>query len=227
MARWTWIVSAAAAAMAMGIWWSAGESPAAGAAAAPAAQPAKAGANLVQNPSFEDRSGPAQDDEPWGIGSLDGVARGPFSHWGYSGFWDNGDYHIKVGAGHTGKNCVRLVCHAKGRGGIATEAIEVRPGTRLQFKGWFKAIGAQRGSCVVNFEGDPGDGWAQIALPAKADYDWTEITGEVTVPAPRKPAVAGAAPAAQSEKVAIHVFVYIQAYGELWIDDISLCPLVE
>jgi hypothetical protein len=56
-----------------------------------------AGANLILNSSFEDRSGPAKDGEPWGKGYLDGVARSPFAHWGYSGFWDGGDYDIKLG----------------------------------------------------------------------------------------------------------------------------------
>ena len=56
-----------------------------------------AGANFILNSSFEDRSGPAKDGEPWGKGYLDGVARSPFAHWGYSGFWDGGDYDIKLG----------------------------------------------------------------------------------------------------------------------------------
>jgi len=60
-----------------------------------------AGTNLIQNSSFEERSGDPKDGEPWGKGFLDGVARSPFAHWGYSGFWDGGDYDIKLGKGHT------------------------------------------------------------------------------------------------------------------------------
>lgn len=56
-----------------------------------------AGANFILNSSFEDRSGQAKDGEQWGKGYLDGVARSPFAHWGYSGFWDGGDYDIKLG----------------------------------------------------------------------------------------------------------------------------------
>ncbi len=188
--------------------------------AAPTTKPATssaqvaAGANLLLNPSFEDRSGPPKDDEPWGKGYLDGVARSPFAHWGYSGFWDGGDYDIKLGAGHTGKLCVRLVCREKGRGGIASEAVKAAAGSKLQFKGWFKAIGGYSGTCRVNFEGDPGDGFASIGLPIKPDYDWTEVTGTITVPV-LKNKKAG-------DMVDVLVFVYIQTYGELWIDDLSL-----
>jgi len=174
-----------------------------------------AGTNLIQNSSFEERSGDPKDGEPWGKGFLDGVARSPFAHWGYSGFWDGGDYDIKLGQGRTGKLCARLVCREKGRGGISTDAIRVPAGTRLQFRGWFKAIGASRGTCRVNFEGEPGDGWASIPLPSKSGYDWTEVTGTVTVPTPKK---------MSGDKVEIYVFVYIQTYGELWVDDVSLAP---
>ena len=38
----------------------------------------------------------------------------------------------------------------------------------------------------MNFEGDPGDGWARIYLPRKSDYDWTKVTGTVTVKKPRR-----------------------------------------
>ena len=187
---------------------------------APATRPSGAG-NLVANGSFETRSGPRRfyPDEPWGYGHLDGVARSPFACWGYSGFWDGGDYDIKLGEGHTGKRCARLVCRKRGRGGICTRAIRVAPGTRLRFRGFFKARGA-RGPCWVNFEGDPGDGWAKIALPDNSDYDWTEVAGEVTVKPPRakhKPGPDG--------KIRIHVFLYTSAFGELWIDDITLTPV--
>ena len=87
------------------------------------------------------------------------------------------------------------------------------------FRGFFKTIGA-KGPCYVNFEGDPGDGWARIALPDKSDYDWTEVTGEVTVKPPRgkrKPGPDG--------KIRIYVFIYTRAYGELWIDDVTLTPV--
>ena len=100
--------------------------------------------NLLSNSSFEQRSGAEQPDEPWGRGALDGVARSPFAHWGYSGFWDGGNYDIKLGPGRTGRLCARLVCREKGRGGISTEALRVAPGTKLQFKGWFKTMGARR-----------------------------------------------------------------------------------
>jgi hypothetical protein len=176
-----------------------------------------AGANLIRNSSFEDRSGPAQDEEPWGKGYLDGVARSPFAHWGYSGFWDGGDYDIKLGAGHTGKLCARLVCREKGRGGIASESVRVAAGTKFQFRGWFKALGASSGTCRVNFEGEPGDGFASISLPAKADYDWTEVADTITVPVPK-----GKQP---GDLIEILVFIYIQTYGELWIDDVRLTPV--
>ncbi len=189
-----------------------GSSPA---AEPPAAVPA---GNLLKNPSFEERSGPEKEGEPWGQGYLDGVARSPFAHWGYSGFWDNGDYDIKLGPGRTGKLCARLVCREKGRGGIASEVISVPPGTKLQFRGWFKAIGARGGPCWVNFEGDPGDGWASISLPTKSDYDWTEVVGTVTVPRPKNLKKGG---------VEILVFLYLQTYGELWIDDVALTPVAE
>ena len=184
-------------------------------------QPVRAGRNLILNSSFEQRSGPRKfyPAEPWGYGHLDGVARSPFAHWGYSGFWEGGEYDIKLGPGHTGRLCARLVCRKRGRGGIGTEAIRVRPGTRLRFRGWFKAQGA-RGPCWVNFEGDPGDGWARIDLPDQADYDWTEVTGEVTVKPPR-----GRHKAAPDGTVRIHVFIYTRAYGELWIDDVTLTPV--
>jgi len=194
---------------------------AAGAGEAPATKPVAA--NLIRNGSFEVRSGPRKlyPAEPWGYGLLDGVSRSPFAHWGYSGFWDGGDYDIKLGEGRTGRLCARLVCRKRGRGGICTDAIRVRPGTKLRFSGHFKAKGA-RGPCWVNFEGDGGDGWARIDLPARQDYDWTEVAGEVTVSPPRpqrKPAADGT--------IAVHVFVYTRAYGELWIDDVSLTPIAE
>ena len=178
--------------------------------------------NLVRNTSFELRSGPRRPypAEPWGYGHLDTLARSPFACWGYSGFFDGGVYDIKLGKGHTGKQAVRLVCRKKGRAGICTEAIRVKPETRLRFRGFFKGIGA-KGECWVNFEGDPGDGWSAIQLPRKADYDWTEVTGVVTVKKPRgkknQPDENG--------NVAIHLFIYTKAYGELWIDDVTLTPI--
>jgi hypothetical protein len=173
--------------------------------------------NLLLNSSFEERSGPAKDGEPWGKGYLDGVARSPFAHWGYSGFWDGGDYDIKLGQGHTGKLCARLVCREKGRGGIASEHVRVAAGSKLQFQGFFKAIGASAGSCRINFEGDPGDGFASIALPVKPDYDWTEVSGTITVPVPKNKKTGDA--------VDVLVFIYTHTYGELWIDDLSLTPV--
>jgi hypothetical protein len=178
-----------------------------------AAPGAEAAINLLKNSSFEERSNPGREGEPWAKGHLSDVARSPFAHWGYNGFWDGGDYDIKLGRGRTGKLCARLVCREKGRGGICTEAIRVPVGTKLQFKGWFKAIGARGGKCQVNFEGDPGDGWASIDLPAKNDYDWTEVVGTVTVPKPKKTG---------GDQVDIHVFIYIRTYGELWMDDVTL-----
>jgi hypothetical protein len=172
--------------------------------------------NLVKNPSFEERSGAPKDDERWGWGFLDGVARSPFAHWGYSGFWDGGDYDIKLGKGHSGKACARLVCREKGRGGICTEAMFAAPGTKLALRGFFKATNTRGGPCWVNFEGEPGDGWARIDLPNKPDYDWTEVTGTVTVPTPKKMA---------GDKVEIYLFIYTQAYGELWMDDVTLTPV--
>ena len=180
--------------------------------------------NLIKNPSFEVRSGPRKPypAEPWGYGHLDTLARSPFAHWGYSGFFDGGVYDIKLGKGHTGKLAAGLVCRKRGRGGICTSEIRVKPETKLRFRGFFKAIGA-KGQCFVNFEGDPGDGWAAIALPRKADYDWTEVTGVVTVKEPRgkknQPDENG--------NIAIHVFIYTKAYGELWIDDVTLTPVEE
>lgn len=178
--------------------------------------------NLVGNPSFEVRSGPRKPypAEPWGYGHLDTLARSPWAHWGYSGFFA-GDYDIKLGQGHTGKLCARLVCRKRGRAGICTDEIRVKPGTKLRFRGFFKTIGA-KGPCYVNFEGDPGDGWARITLPDKSDYDWTEVTGEVTVKPPRgkrKPGPDG--------KIRIYLFIYTRAYGELWIDDVTLTPVPE
>ena len=199
------------------LWGLAALLSAAAQAAEPVPSPAAANipGNLLRNASFEALSGAVRDDEPWGRGYLDGVARSPFAHWGYSGFWDSGDYDIKYGPGHTGKRCVRLVCRAKGRGGIASEALHVSAGTQLEFRGWFKAVGA-KGGCQVNFEGAPGDGWANIRLPDAAEYDWTEVTGVVTVPKPKK--VAG-------DIVEIYLFIYTRAYGELWIDDLTLRPM--
>ena len=72
----------------------------------------------------------------------------------------------------------------------------------------------------MNFEGDPGDGWARIDLPEKDDYDWTEVTGEVTVKPPR-----GQHEVAKDGTVEIYIFVYTTAYGELWIDDVTLTPV--
>ena len=93
--------------------------------------------------------------------------------------------------------------------------------SKLRFRGFFKAIGA-KGECSVNFEGDPGDGWASIALPRKADYDWTEVTGVVTVKKLR-----GRRKPDENGNVGIHVFIYTKAYGELWIDDVTLTPVEE
>ena len=176
--------------------------------------------NLVKNPSFEVRSGPRKEypAEPWGYGHLDTLARSPWTHWGYSGFF-SGDYDIKLGKGHTGKMCARLVCRKRGRAGICTDAILVKPGTKLRFRGFFKAKAAA-GECLVNFEGDPGDGWAKIKLPRKPDYDWTEVTGEVTVKGPR-----GKRKPDKDGNVRIYVFIYTKAYGELWIDDVTLTPV--
>ena len=181
-----------------------------------------AGANLIKNPSFEERSGPRKPypAEPWGYGFLDTLARSPFAHWGYSGFFDGGEYDIKLGKGHTGRVAARLVCRRRGRGGICTEEIKVKPGTTLRFSVFVKAKGAS-GECFVNFEGDPGDGWAAIPLPRKPDYDWTEVKGTVRVPKPRgkrhQPDEEG--------NIRILVFIYTKAYGELWIDDVSLVPI--
>ena len=178
-------------------------------------------ANLIRNPSFEIRSGPRKPypEEPWGYGYFDTVARSPWAHWGYSGFFDGGDYDIKLGKGHTGKLCARLVCRRRGRGGICTDEIRVKPGTKLRFRGFFKAVGAH-GPCFVNFEGDPGDGWARVDLPRKDDYDWREVTGLVTVKPPRR----GRKPDDEG-RVRIIVFIYTKAFGELWIDDVSLRPV--
>lgn len=181
------------------------------------AQPAApACTNLILNSSFEDRSSPAKDGESWGKGYLDGVARSPFAHWGYNGFWDGGDYDIKLGKGRIGKLCARLVCREKGRGGIGSEVVRAAAGSKLQFKGWFKAIGASGGTCRVNFEGEPGEGFASISLPAKPDYDWTEVAGTITVPVPKGKRA--------GDMVDVVVFIYIQTYGELWIDDVILTP---
>ncbi|MFQ5810581.1 MAG: hypothetical protein ACE5JM_13270 [Armatimonadota bacterium] len=177
--------------------------------------------NLISNPSFEERSGPRKDGEPWGYGLLDGLARSPFAHWGYSGFWEGGNYDIKLGKGHSGKLCARLVCRKRGRAGICTEQIRVPVGAKLRFRGFFRAKGAI-GHCVVNFEGEPGEGWTEIALPKEADYDWTEVTGVVEVPPARKNQEE-----APDGKVGIYVFVYTRAYGELWIDDVTLTPVTE
>ncbi|MBL7222664.1 MAG: hypothetical protein ISS72_02310 [Candidatus Brocadiae bacterium] len=174
--------------------------------------------NLIRNPSFETRSGPRKlyPAEPWGYGHLDGLSRSPFAHWGYSGFWDGGEYDIKLGPGRTGKLSVLLVCRARGRGGICTDAIRVKVGTTLRFRGHFKRTHA-RGRCWVNFEGDPGDGWALIPIPDPGHGEWTEVRGEVTVKPPR-----GKREPAPDGTVAIHVFIYTRAYGELWIDDVTL-----
>ncbi len=194
----------------------------AGLAAAPLpAAEGKADSQLIRNPSLEVRSGPRKfyPAEPWGYALLDGVARSPFANWGYSGFWDGGEYDIKLGEGRTGKLCARLVCRRRGRGGICTDEIRVRPGTKLRFRGHFKAVAA-RGRCWVNFEGDAGDGWHKIELPRKPDYDWMEVTGELTAAGPRR-----GRKLAEDGKVAVHVFIYTRAYGELWIDDVTLRPI--
>ena len=189
-----------------------------GLCSAPSTEASQPVGNLVRNSSFEERSGPRNDGERWGWRYLDGVSRSPFANWGYGGFWDGGDYDIKLGKAHAGKLCARLVCREKGRGGICTEAMYAAPGTKLQFRGYFRAIGARGGACWVNFEGEPGDGWARIGLPEKADYDWQEVTGVVTVPTPKKMA---------GDKAEIHLFIYTQAYGELWIDDVTLTPVAQ
>ncbi len=174
--------------------------------------------NLVKNPSFEERSGPEKEGEQWGATFWDGVSRSPFAGWGYSGFWQGGDYDIKLGKGHTGKLCVRLVCRVKGRSGIGSDTMRVLPGTKLRFKGYFKAVGAKGGVSFVNFEGDPGDGWEHFNLPEKTDYDWTEVTYTVTVPEKTKVTK-------PDGMVDICIFIYMQTFGELWIDDITLTPV--
>jgi hypothetical protein len=125
----------------------------------------------------------------------------------------------QAGHGHTGKLCARLVCRQKGRGGIGSEAIGVAAGSKLHFKGWFKALGASGGTCRVNFEGEPGDGFASVPLRQEPDYDWTEVASTIAVPVP-KGKKAG-------DVVEVLVFIYIQTYGELWIDDVSLTPAVD
>ena len=57
-------------------------------------------------------------------------------------------------------------------------------------------------------------------MPDKADYDWTEVTGEVTVKGPGRRRKVD-----KDGNVRIYVFVYTKAYGELWIDDITLTPV--
>ncbi len=182
---------------------------------------APAPGNLISNSSLEKRSGPRRDypQEPWGYGLLDTLARSPFADWGFSGYFDGGDYDIKLGKGHTGKHSARLVCRKKARAGICTDIIRVKPGTKLRFRGFFRAIDA-KGKCFVNFEGDPGEGWARIDLPKADNYDWTEVTGVVTVKPPR-----GKRKADADGNVRIVVFIYTKAYGELWIDDVSLTPV--
>jgi hypothetical protein len=69
----------------------------------------------------------------------------------------------------------------------------------------------------VNFEGEPGDGFASISLPAKPDYDWTEAAATITVPVPKDKRA--------GDMVDVLVFIYIQTYGELWIDDVTLTPV--
>ena len=91
----------------------------------------------------------------------------------------------------------------------------------MRFHAFFKAIGAH-GPCFVNFEGDPGDGWARINLPRQADYDWTEVTGVVTVKPPSR-----GRDVDQDGNVRIYVFIYTKAFGELWIDDVTLTPVLE
>ncbi len=177
--------------------------------------------NLILNPSFEVRSGPRQPypQEPWGYGYLDTLSRSPFAGWGYSGFFDGGDYDIKLGEGHTGALSARLVCRKRGRGGLCTAEIRVKPGETLRFRGYFKALGAH-GPCFVNFEGDPGDGWARIDLPNLADHDWMEVSEVVTVQPPRRGQELD-----PEGKVRILVFIYSKAFGELWIDDVTLTPV--
>jgi len=177
--------------------------------------------NLILNPSFEERSGPRKPypEEPWGYGYLDTLSRSPFAAWGYSGFFDGGDYDIKLGEGHTGPLSARLVCRQRGRGGLCTGEIRVKPGEQLCFRGFFKAIGAH-GPCFVNFEGDPGDGWARIDLPSSADHDWTEVREDVTVPPARR-----GQDVAPDGTVRILVFIYTKAFGELWVDDVTLTPV--
>ncbi len=179
-------------------------------------------ANLVKNPSFEERSGPRKPypEESWGYGLLDTLARSPWAHWGYSGFFA-GDYDIKLAPGHAGKTAARLVCRERGRGGICTDAIRVTPGTKLRFRGFFKGVGA-KGPCYVNVEGDPGENWARIDLPDETDYDWTEVNGEFTVKDPARGRKVG-----EDGKLRIHLFIYTRAYGELWIDDISLTRVAD
>jgi len=177
--------------------------------------------NLVKNSSLETRSGPRKDypEEPWGYGPLDTLARSPFANWGFSGYFDGGDYDIKLGKGHTGKQCARLVCRKKARAAICTDMIKVKPGTKLRFRGFFKAIDA-RGKCFVEFEGDPGEGWARMKLPKKDNYDWTEVTGVVTVKGPK-----GKRKVDADGNTRIILFIYTKAYGELWIDDVTLTPV--
>jgi hypothetical protein len=177
--------------------WAAAADPAG--PAAPPAPAESADASLVRNPSFEERSGPRKPypEEPWGYGLLDTVARSPWAHWGYSGFFA-GDYDVKLAPGRTGPTA---------------------PGVRLRFRGFFKGVGA-KGPCYVNAEGDPGENWARINLPDKADYDWTEVCGEFTVKPPAKGREAG-----NDGKLRIHLFIYTEAYGELWVDDVSLTPV--
>jgi hypothetical protein len=181
------------------------------------------GKNLLANSSFEDRSGPRKDypEEPWGYGPLDTISRSPFAHWGFSGYMDGGDYDVKLGEGHTGQLCARLVCRKKARATICSEIIKVKPGTKLRFRAFFKAIDA-RGKCNVMFEGDPGEGWAKIDLPRKETYDWTEVTGVVTVKPPM-----GERKVDADGNTRIIVFIYTRAYGELWMDDISLTAVEE
>ncbi len=181
------------------------------------------GKNLLTNPSFENRSGLRKDypEEPWGYGLLDTISRSPYAHWGFSGYMDGGDYDVKLGEGHTGRLCARLVCRKKARATICSEIIEVKPGTKLRFRGFFKAIDA-RGNCNVLFEGDPGEGWAKIDLPREETYDWTEVTGVVSVEPPT-----GKQEVDADGNTRIIVFIYTRAYGELWMDDITLTPVEE
>jgi hypothetical protein len=171
------------------------------------------GENLIPNGGFEDAR---KTDLLAGLPAktrafYDGTTQSALEGWTFGGRWEGGDYGATIGdEARSGKHSCQITCRTRGRGGIGSAPIKLKPGTIIRASLWIKAKDASGGRIFLNFEGSPGDGWASKDLKT-GTYDWTRFTKLVTVP--------GGKPA---DEQTIVVFLYMTTDGSIWIDDFSV-----